>query len=113
MIKFDFKIEDENWSINVFPQEEYDITIGCDSEAAVDVNQRKAAFCMERITREVIEHEITHIYFNKCCLSSVEMFTVEQIEEIVAEFVPKYGRKIFQVSLELKKAIQKKILEDG
>ncbi len=40
------------------------------------------------------------------------MFTVEQIEEIVAEFVPKYGRKIFNVSRELKKAIEKRLLDE-
>ncbi len=44
MTKLEFKIDDETWNIALFPQEEYDVEIGCDSEAAVDVNLTKSSF---------------------------------------------------------------------
>lgn len=112
MKEFKFIIDDESWEVAILPKDEYDSMLGCDSEAQVDVNQRQMAFCLERITKEILEHEITHIYFNKCCLSSVDTFTVDQVEEIVAEFVPKYSKKITVVAKLLKKTIDKAMLEE-
>lgn len=112
MKTLEFIIEKEAWEVRVFPQEEYNTFIGIDSEAQVDINMKQMAFCQERITTEVLEHEMTHIYFDKCCLRSVNDFTVEQVEEIIAEFVPKYCRKIINLSKKLRKAIDKKVLED-
>lgn len=112
MIKFDFKIENDVWNVALLSQEEYNSAVDYESEAYVDVNQRKIVFNYNRITRAIIEHEMTHIYFDLCCLRSVDEFKVEQMEEIVAEFVPKHARKIFKVSRDLRKKIDEKMLED-
>jgi hypothetical protein len=106
MRQFEFKIDKDVWTVRVFPQEEYDEAVGDDSEAEVDVNQRVMSFCEERITHEVIEHELTHIYFCKCCLGSVDLFNNDQIQEILAEFVPRYSRTIISLAKKLMKKVK-------
>lgn len=111
MIKFDFIIEDNPWKVTLLSEEEYNTGVDSTSEAEVDLNQRQIVFNYNRLTIPTIEHEITHIYIDHCCLRSVDNFETRQMEEIIAEFVPKHARKIIKVSRELKKIIDKKILD--
>lgn len=112
MQELEFKINKEIWIIKLYPENEYIENVGDDSEAEVDVNQKVIAFCQNRITRDVLEHEITHIYFDKCCLRSIDSFTKDQMEEFVAEFVPRYSREIIKIAKNLEKKIEELLIEN-
>lgn len=111
MKEFSLKIDKDLWVIRIFPEEEYVFCIDSSSEAETDVNQKSISFVQERITRDVIEHEVTHAYFDKLCLRSCNEFDLRQMEEIIAEFIPKYGRDIIKTSKKLQKEVDKLIKE--
>jgi hypothetical protein len=67
------------------------------------------AFNHEILHQETIEHELTHVFFNRCCLSSIDNLTIEQADEFIAEFMPKYSRKIIAAGEKLRKIIDKKL----
>lgn len=112
MKQFQFKIDKDVWTIQLLSKEEYESLIGLDSEAQTDINQRIISFHIDRITKDVIEHEMTHTYFEKLCLRSCDNFTIMQMEEIIAEFVPRYARDIIKSSTKLKKTIDKTLMEE-
>lgn len=111
MKEFQLKIDKEVWTMRLFPQDEYELIIASDSEAETDTNLKCICFLQERITRTVIEHEITHVYFDKLCLRSCDSFDLRQMEEILAEFIPRYSRDIIKTSKKLQKEIDKQLKE--
>lgn len=85
---FTFKINDNTWTGALITEEEA-IELDTDGEgfSAMFSPTKKTLFVTEgNVTKEDIGHELTHLFVDSLCTTSANL-TVDQFEEIIAEFI--------------------------
>jgi hypothetical protein len=80
-------IKDIEWTFQVLEDEEYKTLNGEDSHGITDKYKQSVFFKESSLTKQLVNHEVLHVYVASCCISSVDDVDDHAMEEICAEII--------------------------
>lgn len=103
MIKI--KILDQDWKIYVLDEDEFIERFG-DGDAAVTLPDiRECYFSEYDISRDIVRHELFHMYAASANLRSAAL-SIEQFEEFLAEMYGNHADRMLRLSRKLYKQLK-------
>ena len=101
------QINGDEWSVLVLHDEDYEKKHGNDSVGTTEVKTKVITLRESNSAEnETIRHEIYHCYYDYLCLGSSESISLEDLEEINAEFYAKNVIKMEKTVEEVKKIVE-------
>jgi len=96
--KLKFEILGKKWILKVLKPKKYVKKHGYDSVAVTLGWERKIFVHGEGIDKETLVHELVHAFLHELCFKSTNSITAEDLEEIFAELMAKYGRELLDLA---------------
>jgi len=87
------KVLGKTWKIKKVTPKTYIKNHGADSDAITDLTKRIIYFRNDEFNIEVIRHELFHSFLEESMISRASL-SAEQVEEMSAEIVGRYGEEI-------------------
>ena len=92
----------------MLPSKKYTKKHGYDSLAMTISYKRRIDFHAEGVDKETLVHELTHAWLYEMCYKSTNNIDVEDLEEIFAELMSKWGRELLDLADAIKEEIKNK-----
>lgn len=106
MIKVSFEILGKRWTLRVLKRRKYARKNGKDSVALTYMARRRIDLSPFGTDYETIVHELVHCYLTELCASSADL-DVEELEEVYAELMAKFGRQLLDLATDLHNKVKK------
>lgn len=98
MEKLKFEILGKKWSLKVLTPKKYVKKHGYDSVAITLGWKRKIFIHGKGIDKETLVHELVHAFLHELCLKSTNDISTDDLEEIFAELMAKYGMELLNLA---------------
>lgn len=95
----------ETWKYELTTQERVDRLLGESSPAFVNFNNRTAYFSVDDFSRNILIHEICHIYHRTLCIDTTVKISMEDREEITCEFMARNAAAIVRLANQMYRAL--------
>lgn len=95
------------WTFKVLSEKEYNKRLGDNSDATTENSKKLITFrAGKSLTKEVVAHELWHLYWNYLNIDSTTSLPIGDLEEIIASFMEKiydrYHRRVKLVYKQLR-----------
>ena len=103
---FKQQFNEDTWTVYLVEDEDY-VVIDEGAGAVTDFNDKELFFRRGDISKEIIRHELFHVYFGYCFLGDTTELGLSDMEEIAAALIAHKYDQIGKVSDELYKKLCK------
>lgn len=107
MEKLKFEVLGKKWTLKVLKPKKYVKKHGYDSVAITLGWKRKIFIRGKGIDKETLVHELVHAFLHELCFKSTNSISADDLEEIFAELMAKYGRELLDLADSLLVMIEK------
>jgi hypothetical protein len=114
MVQRRVKICDYYWTVRVVSLEEMIEQTGDSNTAGLTMADTRTILINEdSINFRVMAHELFHAYFHYLHLSDTDDMPLDQVEEIMANWLPAHGETLIRKAKRLTKDLQKGMNSNG
>lgn len=102
------KVGDDRWTVRVVALAEMVEHTGDSNTAGLTIaDQRLILINEDSVNFRVVAHELVHAYWYYLHLADTDDMTLDQIEEIMANFIPIQGEALLRKAKRLTRELQK------